>query len=56
MNDNYEQLFNAEPILLKYGENPHQKAFFYQTQNSAEMENLSDVELSYNNLLDINCA
>lgn len=56
MNDNYEKLFNAEPISLKYGENPHQKAFFYQTENSAEMENLSDVELSYNNLLDINCA
>ena len=56
MNDNYEKFFDAEPIALKYGENPHQKAFFYKTQNCAEMENLSNVELSYNNLLDINCA
>lgn len=56
MNDNYEKLFDAEPIALKYGENPHQKAFFYKTDDSANMENLSDVEISYNNMLDINCA
>ena len=56
MNDNYEKLFDTEPVALKYGENPHQKAFFYKTENSADMENLSDIELSYNNLLDINCA
>lgn len=56
MNDNYEKLFDAEPLALKYGENPHQKAFLYKTSNSAEMENLSNVEISYNNLLDISCA
>ena len=56
MNDNYEKFFDAEPIALKYGENPHHKAFFDKTQNSAEMVNLSDVEISYNNMLDINCA
>ena len=56
MNDNYEKLFDTEPVALKYGENPHQKAFFYKTENSADMENSSDIELSYNNLLDINCA
>lgn len=56
MNDNYEKFFAAEPFALKYGENPHQKAFLYKTQESAEMENLSDVEISYNNLLDISCA
>ena len=56
MNDNYEKLFNTEPKLLKYGENPQQKAFLYQTQENAEFENLSGVELSYNNFLDMNCA
>lgn len=56
MNDNYKKFFDAEPFALKYGENPHQKAFFYKTQNCAEFENLSDIELSYNNILDINCA
>ena len=53
MNDNYKKFFDAEPFALKYGENPHQKAFFYKTQNCAEFENLSDIELSYNNILDI---
>ena len=56
MNDNYEKLFDAEPLALKYGENPHQKAFIYINNDNAQFENLSDVELSYNNLLDINCA
>lgn len=56
MNDNYEKFFNAEPLALKYGENPHQKAFIYINNDNAQFENLSDVELSYNNLLDINCA
>ena len=56
MNDNYQQFFDAEPIALKYGENPHQKAFFYVTDSNAKFENLSDIELSYNNILDINCA
>lgn len=56
MNDNYAKFFDAEPFALKYGENPHQKAFLYKTADSAEMENLSNVEISYNNLLDINCA
>ena len=56
MNDNYEKFFDAEPLALKYGENPHQKAFIYINNDNAQFENLSDVELSYNNLLDINCA
>lgn len=56
MNDNYEKLFAAEPIALKYGENPHQKAFCYINQDNATFENLSNIELSYNNFLDMNCA
>lgn len=56
MNDNYEKLFDVEPRILKYGENPHQKAFLYKTQENADFENLTEIELSYNNILDINCA
>ena len=56
MNDNYEKLFNTEPSVLKYGENPQQKAYMYKTDEDAQFENLSDVELSYNNLLDLSCA
>ena len=56
MNDNYQQFFDAEPIALKYGENPHQKAFFYVTDSNAKFENLSDIELSYNNILDMTAA
>lgn len=56
MNDNYAKFFEAEPKALKYGSNPHQKAFFYHNEGNAEFENLSGVELSYNNFLDINCA
>jgi len=44
---------NANP--LRYGENPHQKAFFYG--NTGEnFEQLHGKELSYNNLLDIDAA
>ena len=53
MNDNYAKFFEAEPQALKYGSNPHQKAFLYHNEGNAEFENLSQVELSYNNFLDI---
>ena len=56
MNDNYEKLFDVEPVVLKYGENPQQKAYIYNNDENAQFENLSDIELSYNNLLDLNCA
>ena len=56
MNDNYEKLFDTEPQLLKYGENPHQKAFLYQTEYNVQFEDINNKELSYNNILDINCA
>lgn len=40
---------------LRYGENPHQEAFFYGDLNSM-FEQLAGKELSYNNLLDIDAA
>ena len=42
-------------IALRYGENPHQKGWFYG--NMAEMfDQLNGKELSYNNILDIDAA
>ena len=51
----------AKKIELRYGENPHQKAFFYQhkRENEAfilEKNILNGKELSYNNYLDIDKA
>ncbi len=40
---------------LRYGENPHQKAWFFSDQDSA-FEQLHGKEISYNNLLDIDAA
>ncbi len=44
---------NANP--LRYGENPHQKAFFYGDAGE-NFQQLHGKELSYNNLLDIDAA
>ncbi len=41
---------------LRYGENPHQKAALYKTDNQINFEQLSGKELSYNNILDITAA
>ena len=43
---------------LRYGENPHQKAFWYGLNNSGwnSAEQLQGKELSYNNLLDLESA
>ena len=41
--------------VLRYGENPHQKGFFYGDLN-AMFEKLHGKELSYNNLLDVDAA
>jgi len=46
---------------LRYGENPHQKAAFYEWEGDAPMslaraEVLSGKELSYNNILDLDAA
>lgn len=40
---------------LRYGENPHQKGFFYGNIH-AMMEQMHGKELSYNNLLDVDAA
>ena len=44
------------PMLLRYGENPHQKGVFYATFENNFWEKLQGKELSYNNLLDIHSA
>jgi phosphoribosylaminoimidazolecarboxamide formyltransferase/IMP cyclohydrolase len=61
---NYFNLKNNEPILkisetrgqiLRYGENPHQKGFFFGDFD-AMFTKLHGKELSYNNLLDVDAA
>ncbi|MCL1821776.1 MAG: bifunctional phosphoribosylaminoimidazolecarboxamide formyltransferase/IMP cyclohydrolase [Prolixibacteraceae bacterium] len=48
--------------VLRYGENPHQSATFYQYNNSAAPESIAQAkvlqgkELSYNNMLDADAA
>lgn len=41
---------------LRYGENPHQKAQLYNSQEMADYDILWGKELSYNNILDITAA
>jgi len=53
--------FNFEKIQdLRYGENPHQKAAFYQEKGKSEglvnLKQLQGKELSFNNILDLNSA
>lgn len=43
------------PMLLRYGENPHQKGIFYGNTDEV-FEKLHGKEISYNNLLDIDAA
>ncbi len=43
------------PVTLRYGENPHQKGFFYG-DTRLYFEQLHGKEISYNNLLDIDAA
>jgi len=45
----------AEGQVLRYGENPHQKGFFFGDFD-AMFEKLHGKELSYNNLLDVDAA
>lgn len=45
----------TRPNALRYGENPHQQAYFYG-DHSQIFEKLSGKELSYNNLTDIDSA
>lgn len=57
-----EKISVTNGSVLRYGENPHQKATFYQfnnTNNSATLANsqvLQGKELSYNNMLDADAA
>ncbi len=53
-------LIESYPLIknLRYGENPHQKAFWYGINNIGwkSAEQLQGKELSYNNLLDLESA
>jgi phosphoribosylaminoimidazolecarboxamide formyltransferase/IMP cyclohydrolase len=42
--------------ILRYGENPHQKAAVYGTSGIAGIEPLQGKEMSYNNYLDVNAG
>lgn len=56
LNDDYSQLNISVPLQesLRYGENPHQSAKFYQEDSCLDL--LHGKQLSYNNLLDIDSA
>jgi len=49
------KLSNREPKELRYGENPHQKGYFFG-RFEAIFDKLHGKEISYNNLLDIDAA
>ncbi len=50
--DNYFSLNIRKTKNLRYGENPHQTAGIYYTNNTIDYEVLNGKELSYNNILD----
>lgn len=50
--DNYFSLNIKKAKNLRYGENPHQTAGIYYTNNTIDYEVLNGKELSYNNILD----
>jgi len=56
LNNNFSQLNISVPLqeCLRYGENPHQNAHFYQEDSFIQL--LHGKQLSYNNLLDIDSA
>lgn len=47
--------FSGAKNVLRYGENPHQQAFFYGDINKV-FDQLHGKELSYNNLVDVDAA
>lgn len=47
--------FNKEEKILRYGENPHQKAVFFGNLDEL-FDQLNGKELSYNNLVDVDAA
>lgn len=49
--------FNFEKIKdLAYGENPHQRASVYKTDNMVDYEVINEKELSFNNIINANVA
>jgi len=54
---NYAEYYTKtylKSLPLRYGENPHQKAFYYQDPfSNFQLKQIQGKELSYNNLLDI---
>ncbi len=52
---NFYNPFSSEKSTLRYGENPHQQAFFYGNVNDT-FNQLHGKEISYNNLVDIDAA
>lgn len=57
-NLNKFEIFNHDKETLKYGENPHQKSYFYKENNKNNFFDniISGNKISYNNLLDIDVA
>ena len=51
----YFRYAENNPKILRYGENPHQRGFFYGNFETI-FEQLQGKEISYNNLLDIDAA
>ncbi|MES2430480.1 MAG: bifunctional phosphoribosylaminoimidazolecarboxamide formyltransferase/IMP cyclohydrolase [Bacteroidota bacterium] len=51
----FDNPFNKEKSILRYGENPHQQGIFYGNQNEI-FDKLHGKELSYNNLVDVDAA
>lgn len=51
--NNYFSLNIKKAKDLRYGENPHQNASIYFTNNTVDYEVLNGKELSYNNILDV---
>jgi phosphoribosylaminoimidazolecarboxamide formyltransferase/IMP cyclohydrolase len=47
--------FNKEEKIMRYGENPHQRATFFGNLNEL-FDQLNGKELSYNNLVDVDAA
>jgi len=52
---NFDNPFNGQKTVLRYGENPHQEAAFYGDLTKI-FDQLNGKELSYNNLVDVDAA
>ncbi len=54
-NTTFNNPFQEDKTVLRYGENPHQQAFFYGDLTTI-FDQLNGKELSYNNLVDVDAA